>query len=265
MQQRSSIKIFYTVEKALFLRELEMRFSSGRTGLFWTFFEPFLQILIYIAIHAAISGNSSTLSGTSNFDYTVFMASGFIAFNMFRHILSSSMGAFQANRGLFNYKQVKPIDTIVSRMLVELFLTGIIVLVFLFIGFVFHFDNTFPKDPAMVCLGYLWLVLFSFAVGLVVAIGNTFFMSFGKFIGLLTFGLLLLSAIFYPLVHLPPAARDALLYNPLVHFMEMIHGYYMYGLDTRFVDYRYMLLWTVVPLFIGFWLYHRLEKRIISP
>jgi capsular polysaccharide transport system permease protein len=47
--------------------------------------------------------------------------------------------------------------------------------------------------------------------------------------------------------------------------MEMIHGFYITGLDDRFVDYHYMLYWTVIPLFIGLWLYVRLEKRIISP
>jgi len=44
----------------------------------------------------------------------------------------------------------------------------------------------------------------------------------------------------------------------------MIHGYWIDALDDRFVDYRYMLLWTVTPLFVGLWLYQRLEKRIIS-
>jgi len=66
------------------------------------------------------------------------------------------------------------------------------------------------------------------------------------------------------LVTLPPAVGHLLLYNPLVHFMEMIHGFYVIGLDDRFVDYEYMALWTIVPLSTGMWLYLKLEKRIIS-
>jgi len=79
-----------------------------------------------------------------------------------------------------------------------------------------------------------------------------------------TFGLLFFSAVFYPVMALPPVAQDALLYNPLTHFMEMIHGFYMEALDDRFVNYRYMLLWTIVPLFMGLWLYRMLEQRIVS-
>ncbi len=259
MTVRKPLQIFLAVQKALFLRELNMKISVGRLGLFWTFFEPFAQVSFFIFIRVAIIGSGKG----SNFDYAIFMAVGFIAFNMFRRILSGSTGAFTANRGLFSYKQVKPIDTIIARILLQIFITSITVLLFLSIGFLFQYDIA-AENPLMVFFGYLWLIFFSFSVGLVVAIGNTFFISIGKFIGILSFGLLIFSAVFFPIISLPPQAQEILLYNPLVHFMEMIHGYYIPELDDRFVDYRYMALWTITPLFMGIWLYARLEKRIIS-
>jgi len=63
---------------------------------------------------------------------------------------------------------------------------------------------------------------------------------------------------------MPQAAQDILLYNPLVHFMEMIHSFYLNGLNDNLVDYTYVIYWTIIPIFIGLWLYIRLEKRIIS-
>jgi len=262
MKVRNPLKIFFAVVRALFLREMEMKFTVGKSGVFWTFFEPFFQIFIYIGIHALITGSKSTTQSTYN--YTVFMASGFIAFNMFRHILSLSTGAFVANKGLFSYKQVKPFDTVVARTLVEVFMTAVIILIFLAIGFFLHIDNLLPKNTLMVTLAFLWLILFSMGIGLLVAIGNVFFISVGKLVGITSFFLLFGSAVFFPVISLPPLLQQMILYNPLVHFMEMIHGYYVEGLDTRFVDYNYMLLWTVIPLFIALWLYERLEKRIIS-
>jgi len=256
---RKPSKILLSVIKALFIRELNTKMSVGKLGIFWTFFEPFMQVSIFILIRVIIMRRG----GGSNFDYAIFMAVGFIAFNMFRHILSGSIGAFTANKGLFSYKQVKPIDTIIARALVQVFITSIIILMFVFIGFIFQYEIT-PENILMVFLGYLWLLLFSFAVGLVVAVGSTFFNSVGKIVGIASFALMIFSAVFFPLISVPPAAQEILLYNPLVHFMEMIHGYYIYELDDRFVDYRYMLLWTITPLFIGTWLYIKLEKRIIS-
>ena len=134
---------------------------------------------------------------------------------------------------------------------------------FVFIGFLFQYELT-PQNLLMVFFGYLWLLLFSFSVGLVVAVGSTFFASIGRLVGILSFGLLIFSAVFFPIISIPAEAQQILLYNPLVHFMEMIHGYYIYELDDRFVDYRYMALWTITPLFMGIWLYIKLEKRISS-
>jgi len=236
-----------------------MKITVGKVGLFWTFFEPFMQVAMFILIRVQLIGRES-----ASYDIYVFMASGFIAFNMFRQILSSSTNSFVANKSLFNYRQVKPIDTIVARTLVAMFITSIIIFLFLFIGFFFQYENLEPENLLMVVFGYLWLALFSFSLGLIVAIGNTFFVSIGKMVAISSFGLMIFSAVFFPMISVPPEAQEILLYNPFVHFMEMIHGYYIYELDDRFVDYRYMAFWTIGSLFIGTWLYPRLEKKILS-
>ena len=260
MSKRHPLKIFIAVQKALFFRELGMKTSIGKLGFFWLFFEPFAQIAFFILIRIAMIESHG---GGSNFDYAVFMASGFIAFNMFKNILSGSKGALSANKGLLNYKQVKPIDTILGRVLLQVFLTSIIVIIFLFIGFIFKYPFE-AQNILLVFIGYAWLLLFSFSIGLLTAVGNAFFTGIGKTVNILSFGLLIFSAVFYPLISLPTFAQDILLYNPLVHFMEMIHAAYIPELDDRFVDYRYMFLWTVTPLFLGMWLYSKLERKIIS-
>ena len=264
MRARKPLNIFFAVERALFLREIEKKISIGRSGLVWTFLEPFLQVFILVMIRSAIVEARGGVNAGSNYDIVIFMASGFIGFNIFRHVLSFSTGAFSANKALFVYKQVKPFDTLFARMLTEVFLSSVVVLIFIFLGFMVGYDNFLPKNSLMVTLAFLWLIVFSFSWGMLVSIGNFFFVSIGKTVGLFSFGLMIFSAVFYPLVALPVAAQEILLYNPLVHFMEMIHGNYLYELDDRFVNYTYMFYWTIVPLFMGLWLYEKLEKRIIS-
>jgi capsular polysaccharide transport system permease protein len=258
MIKRSSLRIFLDVQNALFLRELNMRFSSGRMGLFWTFFEPFFQILSFILVKMLLFGDSS-----SGFDFSIFLALNFTAFNMFKNIVMQSSNAFIANKPLFLYKQIKPIDTIVARTLVEVFITSIIILIFLSIGFYFDFDM-FIKDLVMVTFGFLFLTLFSFSFALFISVGNTFFPSIGKLMSFLMTALMFGSAIFYSIEVLPREVQTILLYNPLTHFIEMIHGSYFVALDTQFVQYNYMLLWTLLLLYSGLWLYVKLEKRIIS-
>lgn len=258
MIKRSSLRIFLDVQHALFLRELNMRFSVGRMGLFWTFFEPFFQILIFVLIKMLLFSSSS-----SGFDFSVFLALNFIAFNMFKNIVMQSSNAFIANKPLFIYKQIRPIDTIVARTMVEVFITSIIILLFLAIGFYFDFDM-FIKDLVMVTFGFLFLIVFSFSFALFISVGNTFFPSIGKLMSFLMTALMFSSAVFYSIEILPSEIQNILLYNPLTHFIEMIHGSYFVVLDTQFVNYNYMLLWTLTLLYSGLWLYVKLEKRIVS-
>ena len=258
MTKRNSFRIFLAVQNALFLRELAMRFSSGRIGLFWTFFEPFFQIIIFVFIKLVLFS-----SGDSKYDFAVFLALNFTAFNMFKNIVTKSTAAFGANKALFIYKQVKPIDTIIARTLVELFITAIIIVMFMVLGFYFEFDMNM-KDLTMVTFGFITLFIFSFAFGLVVAIMNNFIESMGKLIGFLLTALMFMSAVFYDLTMLPTELQTLLLYNPLTHFMEIIHGSYFYVLNDFYVSYNYILLWTLSLLFCGLWLYVKLEQRILT-
>jgi len=256
--KRNAWRIQKSVIIALFFRELNMRFSSGRMGLFWTFFEPFFQILIFVLIKIALFGKNS-----SDFDFAVFLALNFTAFNLFKNIVLKSINAFKANKALFLYKQVKPIDTIIARVMVEIFITVIIIIIFLAIGLYFNF-NIAIKDISMVTFGFLLLITFSFSLALFLSVLNIFMDSVSKLVGFSMTALMFGSAIFYTIDMLPLKVQTILLYNPLIHLMEMIHGFYFLTLDDTYVNYNYILLWTFSFLYIGLWFYIKLEKRIIS-
>ncbi len=235
-----------------------MRFSVSKTGVFWTFFEPFVQVLVMVLIKVLLFSTAS-----NNFDFTVFLALNFTAFNLFKNIINKSMGAFKANKTLFVYKQVKPLDTIIARILVEVFITGIIIIFFVIIGLYFNYDLNVQNLP-MVAAGFFYLVLFALSWATLLAVANSFVESVGKTMNMLMTFLMFGSAVFYTIEMLPLPIQNLLLYNPLVHFMEMIHGYYFNVLDDRFVDYNYMLLWTIIPLYLGLWFYRKLEEKIVS-
>jgi capsular polysaccharide transport system permease protein len=257
LMQRSSWTVQKSVIYALFLREVNVRFSAGSMGYFWVVFEPLLQIFIFVAVKVMLFGNNSGL------DYPVFITLGFIGFNFFRHIVDQTMGAFAANKGLYAYKQVKPIDTIVARVLVEFLVTSIIIFIFVFFGLYFGFDMD-VENLGMLLLAFIWLTLFSVSFGLFSAVLVTFYDSMKKVIKLVLSPLMFVSAVFYAMQDIPQALQEMIYYNPLSHFMEMLHANYFYMLNDDFVDYEYMLYWTIVPLFMGLWFYTRLEKRIIS-
>jgi len=257
LKQRSSWQVQKSVLYALFLREVNVRFSAGKLGYFWVIFEPLLQISIFVTVKVMLFGSNSTL------DYPVFITLGFIGFNLFRHIVDRAMSVFSANKGLYAYKQVKPVDTIIARVLTEILITIIIMILFVLFGLYFNFDLNI-QSLGMLIFTFIWLILFGLSFGLFIAVIGVFFDSFQKVVKLVLSPLMFVSAIFYSMQDIPQTLQEILYYNPLVHFMEMLHANYFYSLTDDFVNYQYMLIWTVIPLFMGLWLYQKLEKRIVS-
>ncbi|MEA2018434.1 MAG: ABC transporter permease, partial [Campylobacterota bacterium] len=250
--------IFKSVITALFLREIQTRFGTKSLGYFWAIFDAMLMVLVFAGLKSAISENS--MPGV---DFPVFLATGFLAFFLWKNIVGKSMGAFSSNTALFNYKQVKPIDTIISRFLIEVLVSSMATFVFLAIGLYFDFDVAI-ENFNMVMLAVVWLSIFGFSIGLFTAVVGTFYETFTKIVNVVMTPLLFVSALMYTVDSLPPMLREIVLYNPLVHFIEMIHGNYFSVLNTQYVDYEYMFYWTFIPLFLGLYFYTKAEKKIVS-
>lgn len=258
MIRRSSFSIFKSVITALFLREVQTRFGTKKLGYFWAIFDAMLMVLVFAGLKAAIAERS--MPGV---DYPVFLASGFLAYFLWKNIVSRSIDAFNANAALFVYKQVKPFDTVFTRVLLEILVSTMATLVFIIIGLYFEYDIA-VENFNMVIAAVVWLILFGFGVGLMSAVFSHFYETFGKLLKVIMTPLLFISALMYTVESLPPILREIIVYNPLVHFIEMIHGYYFVALDTKYVDYEYMLYWTLLPLYIGLYFYVKGEQRILS-
>ena len=256
--KRRPYQIFSSVVSALFLREIQTRFGTKKGGYFWALFDAMLMVLVFAGLKSMIADKAMP-----GIDFPVFLASGFLAFFMFKNIVSGLMGAFSANAALFNYRQVKPFDTLVSRFLIEILISTMATLAFVAIGLYFDF-NIAIENFTMVMMAVMWLAIFAFGFGLFSAVLATFFENYAKIVNVIMTPLLFVSALMYTVDSLPPMLREIILYNPLVHFIEMIHGNYFVTLSTEYVDYSYMFYWTFLPLFAGLYLYRGSEKRIIS-
>jgi len=258
MNKRSSVEIFKSVIFALFLREIQTRFGTRKLGYLWMILDPLSMVIIFTLIKTATNNNA--MPGVS---YPVFLASGFLTYDFFRNVMMGSMNAFSANKALFNYKMVKPFDTLVSRFFVEFLIFSVATMTFISFGLYFGMDMA-VKDINMLFLAILWLGVFGFAMGLFFAVITTFYETFGKILQYISMPLFFLSGLFYTVDSLPQMAQKIVLYNPIINFIELIHGSFFLVLNTRYVDYTYMMYWTIVPLFIGLFFYIRSEKKILS-
>jgi len=239
----------------LLLREIQTRFGSQKLGYFWAVVEPMIMIIVFALIH-------SYLGSSTPYPISVFLATSFLSYNAFRAVIQQLMNSFKANKPLFIYKQIKPFDTLISRYILEIFIFTVIIILFIFIGLYLGIDIN-CKDPLYVMLAFFWFTFFGFSLGILFAVLAYFFENFPRIINIIFYPMFFISGLFFTADSLPQKVRDILLWNPIFQFEEMIHGYYFYVLNDKYVDYSYLLIWTLIPLFLGLWLYKKAEKKII--
>ena len=111
---RTSTAITLSVWKGLFLREALSRIFSGRAAWFWLLAEPVFHVLSLLVIFTVIR-----VRVVGGIDTGVWLMVGMLAFFMFRRTGLQVMNAIDANQALFAYRQVKPIDTVLVRGVLE--------------------------------------------------------------------------------------------------------------------------------------------------
>lgn len=259
LKPRGGVHVMAVAIRALFLRELQTRFGQYRLGYLWIFLEPLLSIGIMLLVFGTIMQRT-----LPNISYEVFLLNGIVPFFMFRSGVVQAMGAAQANKGLFSYRPVKPIDALLARNLLQLFLSFSAYLFFSVMFLWFGFDISFEAIPQL--LGY-WILLFvlMFSFSLIFMVIGDFSTEVNKIISVLFLILYFLSGIIFSLQIVPVEYREYLLYNPLVHIFEpMRQAVAPSYASIEGISLSYVLIWICLSLLLGLLLYKRFERRMLK-
>lgn len=204
---------------ALFLREFKTRLGGRWWGLVWALGEPLAGAAVLLGLyrlaHAHAVGGVDTL---------LFLVSGMLPFQLFKNLALRSMEAIDANQGLFAYRQVRPIDTVLARALVELMLAlGVLAMTLLALAWLGH--DVLPRHPLELLGISALLVALGTALGLLAAVATGGALARGRAaIRVATLPLMLASGVMFPVAALPPAVRELLLFNPMLHLLERLRG-----------------------------------------
>ncbi|MFN3471412.1 MAG: ABC transporter permease [Aquificaceae bacterium] len=250
---------------ALFIRELNTRFGKYRLGYLWALLEPLSTIALFVLVRGVLAGSlrGATDKIIYHVDFPLFLASGAVPWFMFRHVVVQVMNSIEANRGLFYYQPVKPIDAMITRWILEGIIFSVIwVIVFLTLAS-FGF-STEIKDPLGLLGIYLLLYLFSFAIGLILCMVVNIFEELKNVVPAVMLFLFFVSGIFFSINMIPPKFQIFLLWNPILHFIELsrVSFFPLYRADA--VSLEYVFWWTIVALWLGLALYKIKIKEVLS-
>jgi capsular polysaccharide transport system permease protein len=241
---------------ALLLRETKTRFGSNQLGYLWAFIEPALWIGMFYVFYAAVG--RITPPGMSAL---AFLTTGIVPFSFFRETTQRCMSAIDANKGLLFYPQVRPLDLVIARALLE-GATHLGVMT-LFMGGLALWEGPPRINSLLETLAGLGLAGgFGTALGLLCCGLNVYSPTVERLFPSALRIVFWLSAVFHPVETLPRGMRDVLLLNPLAHAIELTRDGWFPGYDARHADPLYVLAWILVLSFCGLSLERMARRRL---
>lgn len=244
------------VIRALMLRETRTRFGEHKLGYIWALVEPIMFIGTFAAMYM-IMGRTTT----EGVPVIPFLATGMIPYLLFQNTNSRAMAAIDGNKGLLFYPDIRPLDLVAARVLLEIVTS---VMVFgLIMGTLALLEGQLRVGSWLrVLLGFFLASGLGAGIGLVFCGLSTFSKTADRIVGPLLRPLFWISAIFFSSNSLPSVVRDLFLWNPLLHAVEIVRDGWFPGYHPRYVNASYPLAWILVLLFFGLTLERVARRRI---
>lgn len=257
---RSPWLITVHVWHALFMREAMARITADRVSWLWILTEPVAHILLLVWVRTLI-GRARIIPGA---EFIPWLVVGITSFILFRNQMNRCMEAINANKALFAYRQVLPVDTVLVRSALEGVLSTIVLVLLVSVFGLLEYE-LFAYEPLEAMGLWLLLGLLGLGMGLILSVLVTIVPESARFIRMASFPLYFLSGVMIPVQYLPYELREYLLYNPLLHGIELIRSSFFMG--YRAVDGAnslYLLQWVSGTLFIGLLLQVRFKHRLLA-
>lgn len=259
VRSRTAWEIQRAVLFALLLREMKQRVGGQWIGAIWTVFEPLAHTMVMVTILGFLRGRLMP-----GIEYPVFLVTGLIPYFYFQHLTMRLMDGIESNRGVYAYRQVKPIDALLSRAIVETLMNlavyALTLGILAWLGF-----HVLPALPLELIGVHMLIGLFGVSTGLLAAVVAHDRPRLRSFIRISFYPLYFVTGVIFPVHLLPQEYLDWLLWNPMLHLIELSrHSFMPQYRPLDGVNLLYPLGCTLLVLTIGLAQYRIKRLRLIA-
>jgi capsular polysaccharide transport system permease protein len=252
----SGARIQVRVIRALMVRELITRFGRENIGFLWIMAEPLLFAVLVGVVWRYLHGPEE-----HGINMIAFVATGYIPLVFFRTAFARSVKAMQINSSLLYHRQVKILDIVFVRFLIEMLGA---MMAYAFIGVLLIALGLFPvpQDIGMFIAGWLLYSFFVLSVCLVASPLSEASEVLEKLSPIITYIMIPFSGTFNLAMWVTPQARYYLLFSPPVSGMEMMrHG--IFGNMVRpYYSVSNSLTFSIVATLIGLALCRKVRRDL---
>lgn len=241
---------------ALMMREIITRFGREGLGFVWLIGEPLLFCFGVLILWTVLKPEYE-----HGLRLGPFVMTGYMALLLFRHQISFSMTALQANIGLLHHRQVKVLHLFIARNFLE-FIGATAAFVVVYVVLIALGQVSLPRDWLLLYGG--WLLLGWMGSGLAVLFAGLAlrFDLMERLVPVLSYALIPLSGVFFMVEWIPAKYREIYMLIPLPHGIEMVRaGVFGEFVKTHFNP-LYALAWGGILNFAGIILLANARDRV---
>ena len=235
-------------------RDIQVKYRNSTLGIFWSFLEPLLTMLVMTIIFAFIFKRDIP-------NFPVYYLIGRVVFELFS---SGTMGAMKSIirnvniiKSVYVPKYLYPLSTVLSSFVIFLMSLIILFAVMIATNVQFTIYMIFGSLPVII------LLLLTIGVGLILATATVFFRDIEHLYGVFVMLLMYASAIFYPANIIPPQYQIILTINPVYSIISCLRTVLMDGVLYNPGTLLYATVCAIISLVVGMALFYKYQNRFL--
>lgn len=242
--------------RSLVHKELRGKYKGSVLGFFWSLLLPLFQLLVYTIVFSVFMR-----SEIEHFSMFLFVA--LIPWFFFNSCISTGALSIIQQKNLVEKiyfpRMVLPVSAVVSYF-INMLLSFLVVFAALFLAGI-------GVDVRVIWyLPLVFLVEFIMGIGgaLLFSAWTVYFRDLEYILNILTMAWMYLTPILYPLETVPETIRDFLYLNPMTSVMIAYRDILYYKKAPDLQTLYYAVLWGIVLLAAGWWIFRKLQKNFVE-
>lgn len=234
---------------SLVKRDVIGRYQGSALGIFWSFINPLLMLVVYTFVFTVIFKSRWAGGTDSKIEFALLLFAGLIVFNLFAECINRAPGQIVANANYVK-KVVFPLEILPwVTMGSALFHAAISFLVWI-IAYVI-FMGMPHWSVILLPVVFIPLIMFTMGLSWLLSSLGVYIRDIGQMVVIITTILMFLSPIFYPVSALPEAYHKLFLLNPLAPIIEQVRGVMYWGSSINLANYCIFFLSGLIVSWVG--------------
>ena len=238
----------------LIKRDISGKYKDSTLGLFWSFLNPLLSMIVLTIVFSAFFGVSIE-------NFPVYLLSGKLVFDLFANATTGAMDSIKGNseiiKKIYVPKYMFAVGIVCSEFINFLISLVVLVAVMLVTGAPFYLSLLYSPIPLF------FLLVLTMGVGLILATATTFFTDIKYLYAVLIMLLSFMTPLFYPIEIIPEQFLFFFKINPLYAAVSSFRDIVLYGAfpQTKFL--LYLIITSIIALIIGVYLFYKYQDEFV--